>query len=121
MSDNHLADNRLRIGFIPLCDATALIVAVDKGFTAAEGLDVDLVRGSRVLLRLAPVRVLVSAADTRVLDAHDNSPGLGRRIGKGLDPDPPRPAHDGRPNPRAVARALSHALASGPAGPTPLT
>ena len=44
MSDNHLADNRLRIGFIPLCDATALIVAVDKGFTAAEGLDVDLVR-----------------------------------------------------------------------------
>src|SRR5436190_16043684 len=44
MSDNHLADNHLRIGFIPLCDATALIVAVDKGFTAAEGLDVDLVR-----------------------------------------------------------------------------
>src|SRR6201985_3434959 len=35
---------KLRIGFIPLCDATALIVAVDKGFTAAEGLDVDLVR-----------------------------------------------------------------------------
>ena len=34
----------MRIGFIPLCDATALIVAVDKGFTAAEGLDVDLVR-----------------------------------------------------------------------------
>ena len=44
MSANHLADNRLRIGFIPLCDATALIVAVDKGFTAAEGLDVDLIR-----------------------------------------------------------------------------
>ncbi len=35
---------RLRIGFIPLCDATALIVAVDKGFAAAEGLDVELVR-----------------------------------------------------------------------------
>jgi len=34
----------LRIGFIPLADATALIVAVDKGFTAAEGLDVELVR-----------------------------------------------------------------------------
>jgi len=33
---------RLRIGFIPLCDATALIVAVDKGFAAAEGLDVEL-------------------------------------------------------------------------------
>jgi NitT/TauT family transport system ATP-binding protein len=34
----------LRIGFIPLVDASALIVAVDKGFTAAEGLDVTLVR-----------------------------------------------------------------------------
>ena len=36
--------DRLRIGFIPLCDATALLIAVDKGFTAAEGLDVELVR-----------------------------------------------------------------------------
>ena len=34
----------LRIGFIPLVDAAALIVAVDKGFTAEEGLDVTLVR-----------------------------------------------------------------------------
>jgi len=34
----------LCIGFIPLVDAAALIVAVDKGFTAAEGLDIDLVR-----------------------------------------------------------------------------
>lgn len=34
----------LRIGFIPLADATALIVAVDRGFAAAEGLDVELVR-----------------------------------------------------------------------------
>src|SRR6202789_1866980 len=33
----------LRIGFIPLVDAAALIVAVDKGFTAAEGLDVTFV------------------------------------------------------------------------------
>jgi two-component system, oxyanion-binding sensor len=32
------------IGFIPLVDAAALIVAVDKGFTVAEGLDVTLVR-----------------------------------------------------------------------------
>jgi ABC-type nitrate/sulfonate/bicarbonate transport system substrate-binding protein len=39
-----MSDTRLRIGFIPLADATALIVAVDKGFTAAEGLDVELVR-----------------------------------------------------------------------------
>lgn len=35
---------RLRLGFIPLVDAAALIVAVDKGFSAAEGLDVELVR-----------------------------------------------------------------------------
>jgi NitT/TauT family transport system ATP-binding protein len=34
----------VRIGFIPLVDAAALIVAVDKGFAAAEGLDVTLVR-----------------------------------------------------------------------------
>jgi two-component system, oxyanion-binding sensor len=34
----------LHIGFIPLVDAAALIVAVDKGFAAAEGLDVTLAR-----------------------------------------------------------------------------
>lgn len=34
----------LHIGFIPLVDASALIIAVDKGFAAAEGLDVTLVR-----------------------------------------------------------------------------
>ena len=34
----------LHIGFIPLVDAAALIVAVDKGFAAAEGLEVTLVR-----------------------------------------------------------------------------
>src|ERR1019366_655461 len=34
----------LCIGFIPLVDAAALIVAVDKGFAAAEGLEVTLVR-----------------------------------------------------------------------------
>jgi two-component system, oxyanion-binding sensor len=34
----------LHIGFIPLVDAAALIVAVDKGFAAGEGLDVALVR-----------------------------------------------------------------------------
>jgi NitT/TauT family transport system ATP-binding protein len=34
----------LHIGFIPLVDAAALIIAVDKGYTAAEGLDVNLVR-----------------------------------------------------------------------------
>jgi hypothetical protein len=34
----------LHIGFIPLIDAAALLVAVDKGFTKAEGLDVTLAR-----------------------------------------------------------------------------
>jgi two-component system, oxyanion-binding sensor len=34
----------LHIGFIPLVDASALIVAVDKGFAAEEGLDVTLAR-----------------------------------------------------------------------------
>ncbi len=35
---------KLRIGYIPLVDAAALLVAVDHGFAAAEGLDIDLVR-----------------------------------------------------------------------------
>jgi two-component system, oxyanion-binding sensor len=39
-----MSSERLRIGFIPLADAAASIVTVDKGFAAAEGLDVELVR-----------------------------------------------------------------------------
>ena len=39
-----MINRKLRIGFIPLADAAALIVAIDKGFAAAEGLDVELVR-----------------------------------------------------------------------------
>jgi NitT/TauT family transport system ATP-binding protein len=39
-----MSQARLRIGFIPLADAAALIVAADKGFIASEGLDVELVR-----------------------------------------------------------------------------
>jgi NitT/TauT family transport system ATP-binding protein len=39
-----MSGERLRIGFIPLADAAALIVAADKGFAADEGLDVELVR-----------------------------------------------------------------------------
>jgi NitT/TauT family transport system ATP-binding protein len=35
---------KLRIGFIPLVDATVLLVAVDQGFAGAEGLSVELVR-----------------------------------------------------------------------------
>lgn len=36
--------DKLRIGFIPLADATALLIAVDKGFCADENLDVELIR-----------------------------------------------------------------------------
>ncbi|WP_315832762.1 CmpA/NrtA family ABC transporter substrate-binding protein [Bradyrhizobium prioriisuperbiae] len=39
-----MSSKSLRVGFIPLVDAAALIVAVDKGFAAEEGLDVTLVR-----------------------------------------------------------------------------
>ena len=39
-----MSNARLRIGYIPLVDAAALIVAVDMGFAAAENLDVELVR-----------------------------------------------------------------------------
>ena len=35
---------RLRIGYIPLVDAAALIIAVDKRFAVEEGLDIELVR-----------------------------------------------------------------------------
>ena len=37
-------DTKLRIGFIPLADAAALVVTADKGFAAAEGLEIELVR-----------------------------------------------------------------------------
>jgi len=36
--------DRLRVGFVPLIDAAALLVAVDKGFAVTEGLAIDLVR-----------------------------------------------------------------------------
>jgi NitT/TauT family transport system ATP-binding protein len=39
-----MSENRLRIGFIPLADAAALVIAVDKGFAEAEGLAIDLQR-----------------------------------------------------------------------------
>ena len=39
-----MSETKLRIGYIPLVDAAALLVAVDRGFAAAEGLTVELVR-----------------------------------------------------------------------------
>ncbi|QGM96762.1 CmpA/NrtA family ABC transporter substrate-binding protein [Methylocystis parvus] len=38
------AARRIKIGFIPLADAASLFVAVDKGFAAQEGLEIELVR-----------------------------------------------------------------------------
>jgi NitT/TauT family transport system ATP-binding protein len=35
---------KLRIGYIPLVDAAALVIAVDHGFASAEGLSIELVR-----------------------------------------------------------------------------
>jgi ABC-type nitrate/sulfonate/bicarbonate transport system substrate-binding protein len=43
MSDQ-VSAGALQVGFIPLADAAALLIAVDKGFFAAEGLEVALVR-----------------------------------------------------------------------------
>jgi NitT/TauT family transport system ATP-binding protein len=37
-------NEKLRIGYIPLVDAAALLVAVDLGFAAMEGLSIELVR-----------------------------------------------------------------------------
>ena len=39
-----MSAGKLRIGYIPLVDAAALVAAVDCGFAAAENLDVELVR-----------------------------------------------------------------------------
>ena len=39
-----MSGDSLRIGFIPLADAAALIIAADKGFAAKAGLSLDLVR-----------------------------------------------------------------------------
>lgn len=44
MTEPRLLDSGLIIGFIPLLDCAALVVAVEKGFAAAEGLEVTLVR-----------------------------------------------------------------------------
>jgi ABC-type nitrate/sulfonate/bicarbonate transport system substrate-binding protein len=39
-----MIETMLRVGYIPLVDATALLVAVDMGFTREQGLEVELVR-----------------------------------------------------------------------------
>jgi ABC-type nitrate/sulfonate/bicarbonate transport system substrate-binding protein len=39
-----MSETKLRIGYLPLVDATALLIAVYQGFAAAEGLAIELVR-----------------------------------------------------------------------------
>ena len=108
----------LQIGFIPLVDAAALIVAVDKGFVAAEGLDVTLVREvswSNVRDKLniglfdaahllAPVAIASSLGlgHVKVPIVAPFNPGLGRggglrlyrrRVEEGTHQADPRPLH----------------------------
>jgi NitT/TauT family transport system ATP-binding protein len=39
-----MSESKLRIGYIPLVDATALLVAADMGFAKEQGVDIELVR-----------------------------------------------------------------------------
>ena len=136
------SNDRLRIGFIPLADAAALIVAVDRGFAAAEGLDIELVREvswSNVRDKLniglfdaahllAPVaiastlgigHVKVPLISPYILNLNGNaitvSPALhATLIAVGGD--------EGIASPAASARALAHVVASRKArGDDPLT
>ena len=59
-----MSDARLRIGFIPLVDAATLLIAVDKRFTADEGLEVTLVEADP----------LVPGADV-LIDMDGETPG----------------------------------------------
>ena len=121
----------LHVGFIPLVDAAALIIAVDKGFAAAEGLDVHLVREvswSNVRDKLniglfeaahllAPVAIASSLGVGHVkvpivapfnLGINGNaitvSPALQAAIMAEIDGD--------RFDPMATARALAHVVAA---------
>jgi ABC-type nitrate/sulfonate/bicarbonate transport system substrate-binding protein len=125
-----VGDNRLRIGFIPLCDAAALIVAVDRGFAAAEGLEVELVREvswSNVRDKLniglfdaahllAPVAIASSLGIGHVkvpitapfaLGVNGNavtvSPSLYADITAAADENPPGPLASGRALARVIA------------------
>jgi ABC-type nitrate/sulfonate/bicarbonate transport system substrate-binding protein len=120
----------LQVGFIPLIDAAALIVAVEKGFTRAEGLDVTLVRevswsnvrdklniglfeAAHVLapvpiassLGLGHIKVPIVAPLTLNLNGNaiTVSPALDAAITAELDGD--------RLDPMATARALSRVVA----------
>jgi two-component system, oxyanion-binding sensor len=122
---------QLHIGFIPLIDAAALIVAVEKGFARAEGLDVKLVRevswsnvrdklniglfdAAHILaplpiassLGLGHVKVPIVAPLTLNLNGNaiTVSPALHAALAAEIDGDPL--------DPMATARALSRVVAA---------
>jgi NitT/TauT family transport system ATP-binding protein len=121
----------LQIGFIPLIDAAGLIVAVEKGFTEAEGLDVTLVRevswsnvrdklniglfDAAHLLAPVPIASSLGLGHIKVpivaplnLSLNGNaitvSPALHAAIRTEIDDD--------RPDPMATAQALSRVVAT---------
>jgi two-component system, oxyanion-binding sensor len=121
----------LQIGFIPLIDAAAVIVAVEKGFMQAEGLDVQLVRevswsnvrdklniglfdAAHILaplpiassLGLGHIKVPIVAPLTLNLNGNaiTVSPALYAAIVREIDGDPL--------DPMATARALSRVVAA---------
>src|SRR4030088_3439404 len=107
------SEARLRIGFIPLADAAALIVAVDKDFTVDEGLDIELVRevswsNVRDKLNIG----LFDAAHLLAPGAIASRPGIGH--GKGPILAPRNLALNG--NAITVSPALYSALADAAAG-----
>ena len=126
-----MSGEKLRIGFIPLADAATVIVAADKGFTAQEGLDVELVREvswSNIRDKLnvglfdaahliAPIAIAsslglghikVPIAAPFVLGTNGNaitvSPTLHAAIAEAADGDITDPAVSGRALARVVAR-----------------
>jgi ABC-type nitrate/sulfonate/bicarbonate transport system substrate-binding protein len=73
----------LRLGFVPLVDAAALIVARERGFFAAQGVEVELSR--EVSWATVRDKVMVGALD----GAHMLAPlALAATLGAGSDPVP---------------------------------
>lgn len=122
---------RIKIGFIPLVDAASLFVAVDMGFVAEEGLNVELVRevswsnirdrmaighydAAHLLapmaiaasLGLSHVRAPVVAAMTLAMN------GNAITVSRDLHAQLLAEAGDDLGNPSATARALKEAIAS---------
>ena len=81
----------LQIGFIPLVDAAALIIAVDKGFPAQEGLDVNLVR--EVSWSNVREKSISACSMPRICWRRSRSLRLGHRPCQGADRRPLQSRH----------------------------